>query len=231
MDAILLTLAISTLPVAALLYYFHSKDRGEKEPFPLMRDVFIWGILAVFPVIVVEMIFQVGAYAIWKNPPNWYWLAMPFLFIALPEEFAKLQVVRKVAFNKSKFNEVMDGIMYCVIASLGFAVLENVMYTFSYGIEIGILRGFTAVPAHALFSGIMGYYIGMAKFKKTPVEVEKLFSKGLWLAILFHGLYDFLLMSGMVPLMLSVFPLLLFMWIRLHSLIKQAQPELVKARA
>lgn len=222
MEAILLTILVATLPVVGLLYYFWHKDKGEKEPMNLMRKVFIWGILVIFPVIIAEMILMGIPSLIWEDPPLLYWVLLPFICVALPEEFAKFFVVKKVAYDNGKFNEVMDGITYCIIASMGFAVFENIMYTFQFGVGIGILRAFTAVPAHALFSGIMGYYIGVAKFTKDPALVKKLFWKGLAWGVFLHGLYNFLLMSGMPILILLVFPLLVTMWFQLHWLIKKA---------
>ncbi len=52
---------------------------------------------------------------------------------------------------------------------------------------------FTAVPAHAMFGVLMGYFVGKAKFTigKTASFIERM--KGLFVAILFHGLYDFFL--------------------------------------
>lgn len=231
MGLTLLTIFVASSPVFGLLYYFWHKDRGEKEPLPLMRDVFLWGILVIFPVMIVELILMGLPYLFFQDPPLIYWIAMPFLCVALPEEYAKLHVVKKVAYDHHKFNEIMDGVTYCILASMGFAIFENILYTFQYGIEVGILRAFTAVPAHALFSGIMGYYIGVAKFTKDSLAVKRLFRKGLWLGVLFHGLYDFLLMSGMVSLILLVFPLLVYMWFELHRLIKTAHLKPKKAHA
>lgn len=229
-SGVLPTILVSTLPVFALLYYFYHKDKGEKEPLPLMRDVFLWGILVIFPVVLVEIGLQTVAYAfLGETLPLVYFIITPFLLVALPEEYAKLHVVRKVAYNHKKFNEIMDGISYCILASMGFAILENIMYTFQYGVQIGIMRAFTAVPAHAMFSGIMGYYIGVAKFKKDEEEVRKLFKKGLVLGVIFHGLYDFLLMSGVPLLIVLVFPLLISMWIYLHRLIKKAHHPMEKS--
>ena len=139
----------------------------------------------------VELFLDSAIYSIWSEPPLWYWLIMPFLFVALPEEFAKFLVVKKVAYDHSKFNEIMDGITYCIVASMGFAAFENINYTFQFGIGTGIMRAFTAVPAHALFSGIMGYYIGVAKFTKNrdvKNSCEKVSSPAS-----FPRLYDFLL--------------------------------------
>jgi RsiW-degrading membrane proteinase PrsW (M82 family) len=82
---------------------------------------------------------------------------------------------------------------------MGFATLENVMYVLraENGYMVGWLRAFTAVPAHATFAVAMGYFTGLAKFNR-----EKRFSylvKGLIVAILMHGFYDFLLMQKNFP--------------------------------
>ena len=225
MIGILVTIALALLPVFILLAYFWHKDRGEKEPLPLLRKVFFWGVLVIIPVAGVEIFLDSAIDSIWTEPPLWYWLIMPFLFVALPEEFAKFLVVKKVAYDHSKFNEIMDGITYCIVASMGFAAFENINYTFQYGIGTGILRAFTAVPAHALFSGIMGYYIGVAKFTKKPEDVKKLMRRGLFAGVFFHGLYDFLLMSGLTYLILLVFPLLFYMWAQLHHAIRLANAK------
>ena len=222
MQGIFFTILVATMPAIGLLYYFWHKDKGEKEPLPLMRKVFLWGIVAIAPVIVAEIFLMTVPYFIWADPPLLYWVLMPFVCVALPEEYAKLVVVKRCAYQHGKFNEIMDGITYCIIASMGFAVFENIMYTFQFGVGVGILRAFTAVPAHALFSGIMGYYIGVAKFTKDPAAIKKLFRKGLFWGVLLHGLYDFLLMSGIPILILLVLPLFIFMWIYLHRLIKAA---------
>ena len=54
------------------------------------------------------------------------------------------------------------------------------------------IRALFAVALHASASGIMGYYIGKAKFSKSPVEERNYIIKGLCLAIAIHGLYDFI---------------------------------------
>lgn len=214
---------IASIPVAVLLYYFYHRDKGEKEPRPLMKKVFRWGIAVTFFAAAIEGAIEFSVYD-WFNgqPPLLYLLLMPFLVVALTEEWLKLWVVKEFAFSHEKFNEIMDGITYCIIASMGFAILENIVYTFQFGWQTGVLRAFTAVPAHALFSGIMGHYIGLAKFAKDPLSVRRLMRKGLWAGVFFHGLYDFLLMSGVPILIFFVFPLLAYMAFILHRAINRA---------
>lgn len=222
MNELLVQLLVASLPVFFLLLYFWYKDRGEAEPLQLMRRIFILGILVIIPVAGAEFLLQSAFLSFFKEVPWWFWFISPFLFVALPEEFGKMWMVKKVAYYHPKFNELMDGITYCIIASMGFAVFENVMYTLQYGTATGMLRAFTAVPAHALFSGLMGFYMGYARFAKTPQEEKHMLRKALFMGVLFHGLYDFLLMSGILYLMLLIFPLLLYMATQLHQGIRLA---------
>lgn len=86
----------------------------------------------------------------------------------------------------------MDGILYTAAASLGFAMLENVLYV-GTNIVTGIVRAFTAVPLHAIASGLMGYFVGRARFSRdhAPLWIVA----GLALAVFIHGTYDWTLMS------------------------------------
>lgn len=133
----------------------------------------------------------------------------------------KLWVVKTRVFKNKHFDEVMDGITYTIIASMGFATFENIFYVVDGGFGIAIVRALISVPAHALFSGIMGYYIGKAKFA-TPGKSRNLIWKGFGLAVLYHGLFDFFLFSQSA-LFLLVLPLMVIMGLHLKSKIKQAQ--------
>jgi len=151
-----------------------------------------------------------------------YILILSFVIAGLIEELIKFLVVKRVAYDHHKFNEVMDGITYAVLASMGFAVLENLIFVMSEGFGVGVMRAVLAVPAHALFSGIMGFYIGKAKFAKTPWDSRELLWKGLLIGILYHGLYDFFLLSGNL-LIFAVVPLMILMMAHLRNLIKHAR--------
>ena len=65
-----------------------------------------------------------------------------------------------------EFDEPTDGMVYGVIASLGFATLENIYYVYvlkdyfeTTSMTLAIVRSFSAIPAHALFGAFMGYYL------------------------------------------------------------------------
>ena len=62
--------------------------------------------------------------------------------------------------------------------------------------NVAVLRSLTAVPAHATFAILMGYYMGIAKFSNHKWAYN-LF--GLLSAIIFHGAYDFFLFVDFIP--------------------------------
>jgi RsiW-degrading membrane proteinase PrsW (M82 family) len=89
----------------------------------------------------------------------------------------------------------MDGIVYAIMVGMGFATLENILYVvirpedMTTAFRIGWLRMLTAVPGHAIFAVVMGYFIGRAKFV-TQGQAWLLWT-GLCSAVLLHGLYDY----------------------------------------
>jgi RsiW-degrading membrane proteinase PrsW (M82 family) len=119
-----------------------------------------------------------------------------FLVVGLTEEFSKYIIVRFFNQPKKEFNEPFDGIMYAVMVSMGFAATENIMYVLESGYVTGFLRAFTAVPAHATFGILMGYFMGKAKFSKNRITLNLL---GLLFAVTFHGFYDFFLFIDFIP--------------------------------
>jgi len=121
-----------------------------------------------------------------------------FILVAFIEEFSKFIFVRWVLYPNKNFNEPFDGIVYAVSVSLGFAGLENILYVMNSenGVVTGILRMFTAVPAHATFAVLMGYFMGIAKCEK---EKSHYVWYGLGAATLFHGAYDYFWFISYIP--------------------------------
>ncbi|MFT3823073.1 MAG: PrsW family glutamic-type intramembrane protease [Chitinophagaceae bacterium] len=185
----LVTLALA--PGIAIACYIYSKDKYDREPVTALVAAFILGAISIIPAIVVQLgaLSQLGKYA---NPTSLkYYFLWAFVVVALSEEGAKYLVLRFYAYNNKAFNEPLDGIVYAVMISMGFATVENVMYVVKGGYAAGLLRMFLSVPAHAAFAVLMGYHVGMAKFNGSNAIVHML--KGLLLAVFFHGAFDFFL--------------------------------------
>lgn len=192
MKVILLTIA----PIVIIILYIYIKDKYEKEPKVLLFKTFIGGsIVSVITTILISTIAGI-VLPLSDNYSLWQQFIKAFVVVALVEEFSKYLVVRFYAQNKNAFNEPFDGIVYAVMVSMGFALTENIMYVLDGGFYTALVRAFTAVPAHATFGIIMGYYMGIAKFSRFKIRYNLL---GLLFATLFHGAYDYFLFINFVP--------------------------------
>jgi RsiW-degrading membrane proteinase PrsW (M82 family) len=200
MELLLLNIGLAVLPALGLLWYFGRWDRRRPEPKGLLVSTFFLGFLAVFPAALIESFLDpLGL----PFPPLLQLAFRAFIVAGLVEEGTKLFVVRRFVMNRPAFDEIMDGIIYTITASMGFAFFENIFYS-AGGPGTLLIRGFTAVPLHAFASGIMGYYVGLSRF-----GLSSAWKKGLLLAILLHGFYDFFLFIGGGFSYLS-FPLLIW---------------------
>ena len=192
-------LALALAPTLAIMIYIYSKDKYEKEPIKLLLKNFGLGASAsIFMTLIIGSFGNVFLPV--TNPESIFQqFIKAFIVVALVEEFSKYIIVRFYAQRNKEFDEPFDGIVYAVMVSMGFAALENILYVFQYGAGNGILRAFTAVPAHATFGILMGYFMGKAKFSRTKSERFKLNIIGLMTATLFHGAYDFFLFINFIP--------------------------------
>jgi RsiW-degrading membrane proteinase PrsW (M82 family) len=91
------------------------------------------------------------------------------------------------------FDQYYDGIIYAVFVSMGFALIENIMYVMNGDMTTVITRAVMAVPGHMLFAVAMGYYFSMSKFD-SPQKAKVHVAMSLAVPMLLHGTYDFLLM-------------------------------------
>ena len=183
-------------PIIVIIIYIYLKDEYDKEPKRLLLYNFLLG--AIVSIIIATVLYS-GSDTFLRLNNNFsvvHQFFKAFLVVAVIEEFSKYIIVRYFAQPNKEFNEPFDGIMYAIMVSMGFAATENIMYVIDGGYEVALLRAFTAVPAHATFGILMGYFMGKAKFTKNRSKYNLL---GLFLAILFHGAYDFFLFIDFIP--------------------------------
>lgn len=190
----LLLLAIA--PILSIILYIYVQDKYEKEPRGLLISSFFLGGIVSIIIVFVIYLFTGRFIPITDKFSIAQQFVQAFVVVALAEEFSKYVIVKYFAQPKTAFNEPYDGIIYAVMVSMGFACTENIMYVLEGGYEVAILRAFTAVPAHATFGILMGYFMGKAKFSKNRFVLNM---AGLFLAVLFHGAYDFFLFINFIP--------------------------------
>lgn len=197
--AIILITAL--LPVAILIYYIYKKDSQSPEPMGQLVKAFFYGVLSVPLSLCISNPLQWMGFFVDEPYSFFECVNTAFLGAAIPEEIAKFIMLWLVLRKNPYFDETMDGIVYAVCVSLGFAALENIMYLFENVedfLAVGLSRAIFAVPGHFCFGIIMGYFYSLAKFyPKSPRRNKTLI---LVAPILAHGIYDSILfVSNIAP--------------------------------
>ena len=190
-DLLLVTLSIS--PGFLIMVIIYNLDKYDKEPLWLLAIAFIFGAVNLYIAIDVQeyaLSFNTEGNELFKT-------AREALTISISEEFLKFLVILIFIYPSKHFDEPFDGIVYCVFAGMGFATVENLTFVMQASSSLAFLRMVSAIPAHFVFSVIMGYYIGKAKSAKKLRFLYILM--GLLIPIIFHGLYDYFLFLDYIP--------------------------------
>lgn len=195
----------------AWLAFVRRFDRAHPEPMWLVIVTFILGALATVPAGLAEV--ALANLTPWLNPRvisfGGQTFALPLAFVVftfvvgLSEESAKL-LGAGFAMRRREFDEPVDGIVYGIVSSLGFAAAENVQYfaLTRLSAPIVVARCFMSVPAHMFFGAIWGYALGARLIDDRPRLL--LF---LVLSAAGHGLFDALLATdggGGLAILLNV---------------------------
>ena len=205
-----MTLLISSIfPVVIFLYMIYQKDH-EKEPISLLFKCLLGGCLSTL----LSLLMSIPLGAISGVFPGAFLSSIhqSFLEAAIPEELAKFGILYFLIWKSRELDHSYDGIVYSVFVSLGFALIENILYVFEGGFSVAIARAILAVPGHGLFGVMMGYYFSLARFHEGRKRREFLI-KSLVMPIVFHSAYDFLLFymgASSENILLVIFLLILF---------------------
>ena len=204
-------LVVPVLLSLAWLVFVRRFDRAHPEPMWLVAMTFLLGALAVVPAGLLEA--GLARASPWLDPNlatfGGQTFALPLSFlvftvvVGLSEEGSKF-LATHFAVRRREFDEPIDGIIYGIVASLGFAAAENIRY-FAMGrlsAPLVIARCFMSIPAHMFFGALWGYALG-AKL----VDRKTRSTAWLLLAAACHGLFDALLSTegaGLLAVMLNV---------------------------
>ena len=209
----LFVVVLGFAPGIIWVLYFYREDKWEPEPKKLIAKVFLYGIIIALPVLFLEIPFLFSE------------LLLAVVVAPIIEELFKFVAVRYSVYKNKEFNEPVDGIIYACAAALGFASIENTFYLFSFfnaGIialtAFFIVRALLSVPAHALFSSMWGYALGIAKYRVKSKRLIIL--GGLITAMVLHSLYNFLL-SGLLLGAVGMLIFIPFLWLLVHNKIKE----------
>ena len=185
-------LFMAIVPALIWLFAFLQQDRLEPEPKRYVFGVFILGALLAQAIgqPLIRDLFGIQNWASGNALIN----ILAAIFIAgFIQEFLKYAAVRYTVFYSGEFDERVDGIIYGAAAGLGYATMLNVQYIISNGgvdLGIGVMRVATTALAQASFAGVVGYFLGIAKFeRKGPLWLPL----GLTLAAVLNGIVSYVL--------------------------------------
>lgn len=194
---------VAFLPAALLWWYIWKKDQ-KKEPTKWLVKATCYGALICIPLAILELLIGTILFYPDGHPTTFIGTtANAFLVAAIPEETFKLLALWLVLRKNPFFDEHFDGIVYAVCIGLGFAAIENVVYLFDNienWMSVAFLRSLMAVPGHYAFAILMGYYYSKYHFVDHSRKNAALIIVA---PVLAHGLYDALLMTSMVNVVIG----------------------------
>jgi RsiW-degrading membrane proteinase PrsW (M82 family) len=203
-QALLVGLAASILPVPILVACFLWLDRYEPEPIWALLVCFAWG--AVIATAIALLVNTVSSEIFQANGLSDGLVAVvvaPFI-----EELSKaLAPLFILWFRRKEISGITDGIVYCGLAATGFAMTENILYlgghayaagNEQYGVSTGLqllfatflVRVLFSAFAHPLFTSMTGVGIGIAARAANPVVRWLAPFAGLLLAMMLHGTWN-----------------------------------------
>ena len=215
MNNIGLMLFIMILPIALIILYINYKDK-KKEPIGLLIQLFGLGMISCVLTLGISLVLDEFV-PFMKTSENRTLLSLflySFVGVALIEELSKWLFLYIRGYKSRHFDELYDVIVYSIFISLGFAFLENILFLINedtINIYAIILRAITAIPGHTCYAVFMGYHLSLSKkFKldgKKELERNNILLS-IIVPVIFHGLYDFFLLSN---IRLLIYAFIIFM--------------------
>ena len=220
----MIVLLATILPSALLIFYFVRSDKFQEPSFQILK-IFFFEILITVPAFFINTYLS---FFLETNTNISEPLIGSFLTAAPVEEGLKFFILFYFVYRMKDFNEPVDGIVYGVSVSLGFATLENIYYVYvlpdyfeTTPLSLAILRAFSAVPAHAAFGAIMGYFF--MKFSFVSKKDNLFFS--IIIPLFLHGFYNLSMSYNYFVGYILVIAMWIIIYNKFKSLIKMQRTK------
>lgn len=158
-------MVLALVPLAIVLFGVRLIDRWEPEPRSLVIFALAWGAVAS---IGLTLLFDL-ALTVAVGPRNDFFTAV--IQAPIVEEVTKgVGVLLVFMIGRRAFDGPVDGVVYGALVGAGFAFTENIQYFGISLIEGGalqltmtfVLRGLVSPFAHAMFTALTGFAMGLA---------------------------------------------------------------------
>ncbi|MEU8299353.1 PrsW family intramembrane metalloprotease [Micromonospora sp. NPDC048909] len=205
-QALLIGLVAAILPVPVLVGCFLWLDRYEPEPLKYLVFCFTWGAFVSTAAALTVNEFAARRFDDWGLPS-----ALTSVLVApFVEELTKaLGPILLLIFRRREWSGITDGLVYCGLSAVGFAMVENILYLGGYGFRTGVEQFGPATGAqqviaifivrillfgfaHPLFTSMTGVGLGIAA--RTADRRVRVLAPiaGLLLAMMLHGTWNLL---------------------------------------
>jgi len=231
LTALIIGLVAAILPVPVLVACFLWLDRYEPEPVKYLAFCFAWGAF-----VATSASLLVNSWSADQLERLGYTDALVAVLVApFIEELTKtLGPIVLLVTRRREWSGITDGIVYCGLSAIGFAMVENILYLGGHGYAAGadqygpatgaqnvfaifIVRILFTGFAHPLFTSMAGVGLGVAA-RSADRWVRWLAPlAGLLLAMMLHGAWNLMptlvqatgqtliLLYGYIGLMVPIF--------------------------
>jgi RsiW-degrading membrane proteinase PrsW (M82 family) len=204
LTALVVGVVAAILPVPVLVACFLWLDRYEPEPIKYLVFCFGWG-----AAVSTYTSLRVNTFAsTWFESAGLSDSLVAVLVAPFIEELTKaLGPILLLLFRRREWSGITDGIVYCGMSAIGFAMVENILYLGGLGYAEGvseygpatgamnvfaifIVRVLISGFAHPLFTSMTGVGLGVAA--RSADRTVRIFAPlaGLLLAMILHGTWN-----------------------------------------
>ena len=186
---------IAVLPPLIILFLVNWYCGKDRPPFKDLAILFLLGAAVVTAGAMYIGVFLNNAFSSVLGKGLLYQILNAFLVAAFFEEGFKYLMLRWRVWKPQKIKGTVNAISCSVTLTMGFALVENVLYMISEKMVSIILRACFSVPGHMAHAILMGYFMGLAQKCREAGDEEgmkKNLRRSLWVPILTHGGYDLL---------------------------------------
>lgn len=185
----------------SLVWYLLGHDHGRRLPVEALWLACGFGVLAMVISALAEGRLIPPSFLHYPQAFSLSEHVRYFLTIGFIEEAAKFLPLAVFIYGRSYFREHVDGVIYFAICGLAFGLGENILYTVSYGTQVGLMRLLLTPFLHAATTAILGFYLINRKLRGRH--------SGWWLPTallavpLLHAGYDFGIASSQPYLLMT----------------------------
>ncbi|MCX6279121.1 MAG: hypothetical protein NT004_13650 [Bacteroidetes bacterium] len=185
---------ISFAPIIFLAMYLYIRKHRDRKFVSLMIRSMVAGVFSISVLaLAIAISYELGISEL-RNLKRTLFFA--FITIGGSAELGKFLVYRYIIMRDSVNVSPFDAIILSVCVALGYCTVALVGFALNFGnIQQSLpvtLFSFAFIPGSLIFSIVMGFFIGMARFLKTHIVFSLTSLIG---AAFFHGIFIFCMVT------------------------------------